>query len=212
MNKFLKIVIPFTLITYLIFAAGLYGLQKRFIYMPTVEVSVAQVQTRIVQSEDVSLKMGVMQPDQPRALIYFGGNAEVVYHNAELFEAWFPDYTIYLPNYRGYGGSTGAPDERGLYADALNVYDAIVDDHTEVSVIGRSVGTAVATHLASQRDVSRLVLVTPFAEMVSIAQKAFVVFPMQWLLTEQHRSIDRVNEIDADTLLLVAEWESKLLL
>ncbi len=119
----------------------------------------------------------------------------------------FPIYTIYLPNYRGYGGSDGAPDEVALYADALNIYDAVATDHQQVSVIGRSVGTAVATHLAANRDVDRLVLVTPFAEMVSIAQKAFVVFPMQWLLTEQHRSIDRVSDISAATLLLVAEWD-----
>ena len=49
-----------------------------------------------------------------KALVYFGGNAEDVALNIPDFKHYFPDHTLYLVNYRGFGGSTGKPTESGI--------------------------------------------------------------------------------------------------
>ncbi|MCW8984402.1 MAG: hypothetical protein OQK55_03600, partial [Thermoanaerobaculales bacterium] len=76
-----------------------------------------------------------------RALIYFGGNAEDVSHNIGQLKRLLPSYHLYLHNYRGYGGSSGAPGEQAILADSLALYERVREQHDEVAVIGRSLGT-----------------------------------------------------------------------
>ena len=50
----------------------------------------------------------------PRALIYFGGNAEDVSLTRPELAALLPDTALFLLHYRGYGGSEGSPSEAAL--------------------------------------------------------------------------------------------------
>jgi len=50
--------------------------------------------------------------------------------------------------------------------------------YSDISVIGRSLGSRVATYLASKRDIDRVVLVTPFDSLESVAKDAFPIFPI----------------------------------
>jgi len=46
---------------------------------------------------------------KPKAVIYFGGNAERIEDMRDEFARWFPDSSTYLVPYRGYGASEGEP-------------------------------------------------------------------------------------------------------
>src|SRR6266478_9655013 len=101
-------------------------------------------------------------------VIYFGGNAEEV--SWSLADGRWPrEWTIAGLNYRGYGASEGTPGEPELTADALAIYDAVVRwediDPRRIVVFGRSLGTAIAAHLAAERPVAGAVLVSPFDSM-----------------------------------------------
>jgi pimeloyl-ACP methyl ester carboxylesterase len=67
---------------------------------------------------------------------------------------------------------------RALVADALALFDSLAADHDDIAVVGRSLGSGVATQLAAQRPVSRLVLVTPFDSIVSVGQAAMPWIPV----------------------------------
>ena len=151
------------------------------------------------------VKVIVVNKENKNAILYFGGNGEAVEYNAANFIKMFPNQTIYLVKYRGYGGSTGEPSEEWLYSDALNIFDNLKEIHSEVSVIGRSLGSGIATLVASKRSVKKLALITPYDSIESLAQKSFPIFPMSILLKDKYNSIGRVNLIKAQTLLLVAE-------
>ena len=106
--------------------------------------------------------------------------------------------------YRGYAGSTGEPTEEGLYSDALHIYDEIKGNHDQVSVLGRSLGSAVATYLASKREVHKLVLITPFDSILSVAQSQYPIFPVSILLKDHYDSLSRVSSISSETLVIAA--------
>ena len=155
--------------------------------------------------DKATVKVIVVNKENKNAILYFGGNGEAVEYNAANFIKMFPNQTIYLVKYRGYGGSTGEPSEEWLYSDALNIFDNLKEIHSEVSVIGRSLGSGIATLVASKRGVKKLALITPYDSIESLAQKSFPIFPMSILLKDKYNSIGRVNLIKAQTLLLVAE-------
>ena len=92
----------------------------------------------------------------PDAVVYFGGNAEDVSLNLPDFRAAFPGQALFLMHYRGYGGSAGSPSEEGLVADGLALLDRVLAAHPRATLIGRSLGSGIATVFwVSRRSSSR---------------------------------------------------------
>lgn len=202
----MKSILLTALIIYLGIGLFLYLQQRSFIYFPVPATS-ADLNTRLFQHQGQIIKTTVLNEGAENALIYFGGNAENVDYNIDDFAQYFAEYTVYLVHYRGYGGSSGTPTEAGIYADALHIYNELSTKYDTISVIGRSLGSAVATHVAANRAVRKLVLITPFDSIQRVAQSQFPVYPMEWLLKDKHDSYSRAGGIQAETLIVAAELD-----
>ena len=183
----------------------LYFAQRSFLYQPAAEIKGAEAEEIRIESAGVSLKIWHFNPQNSKAIIYFGGNAENVYWNLPAFREIFPDFSVYLVNYRGYGGSAGSPSETALYEDAVSVFDRLALRHDSISLIGRSLGTGVATYLASVRQVDKMVLVTPFDSLVSVAKRGYPIFPVSLFLKDRYDSFDHAASIKSTTLVILAE-------
>lgn len=197
-------ILLFILIIYCCVGAILFFAQRKFIYFPTPDSNHPYPEVSY-ESDDAIIRAIALNKDREKAILYFGGNAEAVEYNVPQFKSNFSEQAVYLVKYRGYGGSTGEPSEGKIVADALKLFDELDKEYSEVSVIGRSLGSGVATYVASQRSVKKLVLVTPYDSILSLAQKTYPVYPMFLLLKDKYDSVSRVHLITADTLLLVAE-------
>ena len=195
-------------LVYLGFGALLNIYQYSFIYFPTEEIIDDTYHYTAIRSGNVTLKLWVINPDKKQAVIYFGGNASNVYNAIPQLDLLSKTKTIYLVNYRGYGGSTGMPSEKGLSFDALNVYDFVKANHASVSVIGRSLGTGIATYLAASRDLDKLVLVTPYDSIEAVAQERYPIYPISYLLKDKFDSLSKVDSISESTLILIAETDN----
>jgi pimeloyl-ACP methyl ester carboxylesterase len=123
---------------------------------------------------------------------------------AEL-HSLFPESSLYLMNYRGYGGSTGSPSEAALFSDAVALYDEVAGNHQEVIVMGRSLGTGVAVYLAESRPVKALILVTPYKSMVALASHYYPFLPVNPLLKDRFESHLRAPRVKVPVLALVAD-------
>ena len=200
----LAILLLVPLLAYLALCVLMFLGQRSQIYFPVRESQAAGATVLRLASGDANLKIWVVSRPGPRAIVYFGGNAEDVGGNLTEFTAAFPGHTLYFVNYRGYAGSSGTPSEAGLLADATVVYDQLRQRHAEISVIGRSLGSGVAVHLASVREVHRLVLVTPFDSMVNVARAHFRYLPVGLLMRDRYESASRVPTVRAPTLVLIA--------
>ncbi len=200
-----------TALLVLCFYAGLclllYLIQRSFIYYPTPPSRNPIAQDLRIPSGGETLQVWQLNPGQTRGIIYFGGNAEDVAGNTPDFLYAFPEFTVYLVNYRGYGASTGVPTEAALFSDAEAVFDRIKPKHGTVHVIGRSLGSGVAVHLADVREVDRLALVTPYDSITSVAAGAMPLFPVRWLLKDRFDSAGRANRLGNPTLVLMAEHD-----
>jgi hypothetical protein len=186
----------------------LYAAQRSLLYYPTPESQSVHAEVLRIEASGAVLKVWHIPSSGERAILYFGGNAEDVAWNIDAFTAAFPNTDVYLMNYRGYGGSTGAPSETALLADAEILFDEIRSRHPRVTVIGRSLGSGVAVHLAATRDVSKLVLVSPYDSVTRVAQRHFAFVPVAWLLQDTFDSFSKAHRVRAPVLVLVAEHDS----
>ncbi len=177
--------------------------QRSLLYFPT-EIIDHNFEEVGFSNEDEFINVIVLNKGKEKAILYFGGNAESVALSATDLVDLFASHTVYLMNYRGYGGSSGAPEERGIYSDALRFFDEIKPKHTEISVVGRSLGSGIATYLAVKRQLNKLVLITPFDSIQSVAQERFPFYPMSILLRDKYDSFSRAYHIRANTLVIMA--------
>ncbi len=205
--KFVSSVALFCIVAYAAGAVTLYLLQRKMLYAPSPEYS-HKFDSLALHNEQEILKTIVLNPGQSRAMIYFGGNAEAVIFNSEPFLKNFSDYTIYLANYRGYGGSTGSPTEQGLYSDALALYDQVHTNHNAVSLMGRSLGSGIATYLASERAVSHLALITPYDSISNVAQTHYPIYPVGLMIKDKFDSAEKAASVSAPVLIIMAEHDS----
>jgi pimeloyl-ACP methyl ester carboxylesterase len=185
--------------------------QDRLLYFPTPEVARPGAQALRVKRGDVTVKVWALHPTARPALLYFGGNGEDVGANLHDFAQAFPDRAIYLVNYRGYGGSTGRPSEAALIGDAEAIYDQLSSKHDRIVVMGRSLGTGVATALASSRPVAGLVLVTPFDSIANVGAGRYPWLPVRWLIKDPYDSASRIGKVRAPVLVLIAEHDGSIL-
>ncbi|MBZ9612631.1 alpha/beta hydrolase [Rheinheimera maricola] len=204
--RMLFTVAGYVLAGYCLLCLLLYLLQRQLIYFP-VPAQLPPTDPLILQQADATVLVSQQPRETSQALLYFGGNAEDVSVALPEFAAAFPGHAIYLMHYRDYGGSSGKPSEQALVADALALYDQLNSKHSDVTVIGRSLGSGVAVQLAAQRKVAQLVLITPFDSLSALAQRQFVLFPVKWLLKDTYNSVAYTPTINSRTLILLAEQD-----
>ncbi|MFL5752605.1 MAG: alpha/beta hydrolase [Bacteroidia bacterium] len=146
-------------------------------------------------------------------LIYYGGNAEEISHwvsKSNRFRGW----TLALVNYRGYGLSEGEPSEKVLFSDALEVFDLLKKRgdvfREKIVVIGRSLGTGVATYVSSQRPVNATILITPYESMADLAQEKYPFIPVSPFLKHPFNSIGMAPLIHTPLLTLIASEDEMI--
>jgi pimeloyl-ACP methyl ester carboxylesterase len=182
----------------------LYLRQRSMIYYPHPEVSSTAAEPLWLENAGHRLKIWQTAPGRASGVLYFGGNAENVLHSLAELERLYPDSSLYLMNYRGYGGSSGSPSEEALLADAVALYDKVAFTHEDMVVMGRSLGTGVAVYLASQRRIRAMVLVSPYASMVALARHYYPLLPVTPLLKDRFESQLRAPQISVPVLALIA--------
>ena len=204
MRRFLLSVARIAVAVYVGLAAMLFFFQRDIIYYPQPREYRTGITLVTLQNGPEKILVSSHPHDGEDALIYFGGNAEDVSQNMPDFLDTFPDSAIYLLHYRGYGGSTGHPTEKGIVADALLLFDQVHAQHRNITVIGRSLGTGVAVQIANRRPIARLVLVTPYDGLKDIGAAEYPFLPVGLLLRDKFESWRFAPQITAPTLILAA--------
>lgn len=161
---------------------------------------------QVVHSRDGAELHGVLipgtDPDAP-LLLGFGGNAWNAESVALFLHQIAPEHAVAAFHFRGYAPSTGRPSARALMRDAPELYDALAAPGGVIAV-GFSIGAGPAAHLAAQRDLRGVVLVTPFDRLRKVAQASFPWAPVRWLFRHDMHPLAELRAADSPVALLIA--------
>lgn len=204
MKRLLTMFLAIVAVAYTGACMALFAFQGSLIYHPQARAVITPHSTLVLPGEGADLIVSVRPHVGPNAIIYFGGNAEDVSLNLPAFDTAFPEHALYFLHYRGYGGSSGTPTEASNHRDALALFEQVRTQHSNVAVIGRSLGSGIAVRLASQRPVSRLILVTPYDSLEEIASAQFPYFPVSWLLRDRYNSGSYAAAVKAPVRIIAA--------
>jgi alpha-beta hydrolase superfamily lysophospholipase len=101
----------------------------------------------------------------PHVLFFNGSNAIIDHHESLYRSIAACGATVTTFDYRGLGFSGGTADVLQFRRDALTIYDhlAQADPTASLVVFGFSMGSAMATYVASERAVAGMILAAPIA-------------------------------------------------
>jgi len=197
-------IVTAALALYVLLCVALFVFQRSLIYYPQPRFNSSGSELLTLPLASGEVRVSTYPHTGPTALIYFGGNAEDVSQDVPDLVNSFPGTAIYAHHYPGYGGSSGSPSQETNFAASLALFDRVKADHSNITLIGRSLGSGAAVWVASQRPVARLVLVTPFDSLADPAAQQYSFLPVRWLLRDRFDSWKYAPNVTAPTRFVVA--------
>lgn len=133
-------------------------------------------------------------------VLYFHGNRENVNRYADCADYFTRNgYEVWMPDYPGFGKSTGKFSEQRLYNDAALLYKLVSKRFAaeQIVVYGRSLGTGVATELASHQPCKQLILETPYYSLPELAGAHFPFYPTSYMMRYEFPLYDYLPQVKA---------------
>ena len=155
------------------------------------------------------------RPGARNRMLVFHGNAGYALHRDYFvagLEALADEWEVFLFEYPGYGAREGTPSEalfKGAAVQALKslLAGGMATDARPVYVLGESLGSGIATHLAATfpDQVAGLLLVTPFSSLADVAAHHYPFLPVRALLSERYDSMEALSHYRGPVAFLLAE-------
>ncbi len=113
---------------------------------------------------------------------------------------------VFAFDYRGYGLSSGCPDEEGTYRDVEAAWTYLTErrglDPSDIVVMGRSLGAAIASHLAARQTPRALILESTFTSLPAIAAEHHPHLPVGILSRYRYPVMENVARVDCPVLVI----------
>ena len=142
-------------------------------------------------------------------VVMFGGNAMNVGSFTTLAAA-DPSRSYLLMNYRGYGNSSGTPSEKAIISDARYsiryARNLMGNTSAPLYLVGFSLGSGVATQLATTEAPAGLILVCPFDSMTSVACNVVPFFP-RLLPMDSWKSVQYAPQVTCPVTIMRANFD-----
>ncbi|MFW5785112.1 MAG: alpha/beta hydrolase [Chitinispirillaceae bacterium] len=143
---------------------------------------------------------------KPGVIIYFHGNAGNMYHRIrDAYQLYSFGYDVLIVSYRGYAGSEGRPSEKGVYIDGQSAVEyaklKLQYEQSNIVIYGRSIGTAVAVDVAQNRNIKKLILITPLSTGADVGRATGLGF-FQFLVGSPFDSMAKINNVKCPVLVI----------
>ena len=213
-------------ISIMVIAAGAYALivlllflgQARLLYFPNIpsralgpgpdSIGLAYERVDLLTEDGVRLDAWFVPAREPRGIVlFFHGNAGNISHRLDSLKI-FNDLKLstLIFDYRGYGRSQGKVSEQGTYRDAEAAWHYLTEQRgmpaAQIILFGRSLGAAVAAHLAHQQRPAGLIIESGFVSVPELAAQLYPWLPVRWLAQFKYPTSKYLNMVSAPVLIV----------
>ena len=189
MKKSLLKILTLLAALYIFLCAAMYLFQEQFIFFPQklekdFHFSFNQNFEEVyLTTEDKTLLHGILfKSDCSKGLLfYLHGNAGSLYSWGGTAHAYAGlQYDVFMPDYRGFGKSEGSVSRQDeLFQDMQIAYNEMKKryDERNIIVLGYSIGTGPAAHIASTNNPKMLILQAPYFSLTDMMKHRYPFLP-----------------------------------
>lgn len=160
----------------------------------------------LTTSDGVRLAAWFVPAEHPHGtLLFTHGNAGNISHRLDAIRLFHEiGLSVFIFDYRGYGQSSGKPDEAGTYRDAEAAWQHLTAQRgiapKQIVVFGESLGGAIATHLAAQHRPGALILASAFTSVPDLAADLYPLLPVRWITRYRYDTRHHLQDVHAPVL------------
>jgi fermentation-respiration switch protein FrsA (DUF1100 family) len=145
--------------------------------------------------------------DERGTLLFFHGNAGNISHRLDTLKAFHDlGLSTLIIDYRGYGCSQGSITEHGSYLDGKAAWSYLIQVRKiparQIAVFGRSLGAAIAAHVASSAKPGALILESAFTSVPDLAARLYPVFPVRLLSRYEYNTRKMLLNITCPVMII----------
>jgi hypothetical protein len=167
-----------------------YFFQERFIFKPEKlpEDFVFQYENQEVEEYNIKLSEKVtinglhFKTKNPKGIVFYlkGNSKSIKGWGKFAVDFTFHGWDVLMMDYRGFGKSKGKRTQQLMKDDVQAIYNIIKEkvDEKYIIVYGRSLGTGLATKIASVNNPRMLILACPYYSMSNNAQRYLPFIPL----------------------------------
>lgn len=172
---------------YIVTCIGVYLFQEKLIFFPqklakNYHFDFANIEEFSINVDDIELNALLFKSKNPKGVIFYlhgnGGNLQSWGDVADTHRAL--NYDVFMVDYRGYGKSEGKiSSQKQIFNDINRAYKFILQRYKErdTIILGYSIGTGLATYLASIHNPKMLILQAPYYSLREIAKNRYPIIP-----------------------------------
>ena len=217
MNRLLRVIalglVGLVAIVYLGAAGFLYVEQRPLLYLnkhgaETPDIAGLPIRDLRIPTPDGQSLEAWYEPPQPGkpVFLFLHGQGGSLHYGKWRYIRMHKEGAGYLAlSYRGFSGSTGTPTEKGLFIDGLAAYDWLRAQgfaDKDIVLHGHSLGSGVATYVATQRPARALILEAPFTAAADVAQSRYPFAPVALLMKDKFANTTRMKDVHIPVLIV----------
>ena len=218
--KYLYLTVTSITLAYLVINLFIYFYQRNLLYNPSEnnylndKINFNYKEIFIETDKNIKLKSWFINKDLKKfkTVVFFHGNAGNLLNRVhKINELNKLDINILLTSWRGFSGNKGKPSEKNLYYDAQQIINWLKVqglDNKDIVLYGESLGTGVATELASKNNFGGIILESPFTSMVDTAKIYYPYLPVNFLLKDRYDSKSKINDIKTPILIMHGKMDN----
>lgn len=143
-------------------------------------------------------------PTIDSTLLFFGGREQDSVGLIKRLSLSFPHTRIITFNYRSYGKNRGRLNEKNILRDGLKIAQVVKKNYGDIYILGFSIGSSVASFVASKIDILGLFLVGTY-DSVPLLIKEKYGFHIPWILRFRFDKRKFVKDIDSKTYIFASK-------
>ncbi len=202
--------VKIVLVVYALIGSALYLVQDKLILHPVMIARDSVYKFNQVYKEqfiaiDESTEINLIQfsanDSIPKGVVlYFHGNRTNISRYAPFAKNFTSKgFDVWMIDYPGFGKSTGKFTEPVVYESALQLYKLARTKYSpqQIIIYGKSLGTGVASQLASIRDCRDLILETPYYGLADLVKTFFWIYPVDQMIHYQFPTYTYLPKVTA---------------
>lgn len=209
------------IIVYCSAGIALYYLQEKIMFHPTplppdyqfkFNLPFKEVNIPLNAKDNLNLVQFFPNDSIPKGVVlYFHGNRDNINRYAKYASNFTKHgYEVWITDYPGYGKTTGKFTEENVYMQAMEVYKLANSKFKKDSIIvyGKSLGSGIASYLASKKSCRRLILETPYYSIPDLLISYTPVYPVDAMSHFKFPTGEYLKEVNAPVTIFHgnADW------
>ncbi|MCH2038982.1 MAG: alpha/beta hydrolase [Rickettsiales bacterium] len=200
---------------YVLVLTFLFFNQRILMYIPQgtdtlpAEIGLTDFEQVSFSNSDYEVILWEKKPDNDvkTYVVFFHGNGGSLHNRKNIFlNLTQGGEGLVAISYPGYGASGGSPSEESIYRASQKSIEHLTQQGVKTSdmiFFGESLGTAVAIEMATRFTPKKLILQSPFTNMVEAASYHYpYVMGMKYMVLDEYDSISKVDKINTETIVI----------